>query len=158
MWRLRAWCNGHQALGSPGMAPWALGPKRLQWLNNLSGKPQTPCDLGLCKRQTRSQNRPPKRGRGYRVTAGLTDRHICECLRPRNPSPSLPTLRKRHYRFHPGRSYAQRSLTSESTPPPPIIPTFCPPKQSPSLAQVERRNDDGAKWERGKYRLGAHFL
>ena len=22
---------------------------RLKWLNNPSGKPQTPCDLGLCK-------------------------------------------------------------------------------------------------------------
>ena len=27
----------------------ALRPERLRWLNNLSGKQQTPCDLGLCK-------------------------------------------------------------------------------------------------------------
>src|SRR5688572_22213035 len=38
----------------------------------------------------RGKKPPQKRGRGLRVTAGLTDRQTCESLRPRNPS-LLPT-------------------------------------------------------------------
>ena len=36
--------------------------------------------------QFQRQKPPQKRGRGLRVTAGLTDRQTCESLRPRNPS------------------------------------------------------------------------
>ena len=43
--------------GAAGSVPWILWSKRLKWLNNPSGKPQTPCDLGLCKRQPDSKNR-----------------------------------------------------------------------------------------------------
>ena len=35
--------------GSRREDPWILRSMRLRWLNNLSGKHQTPCDLGLCK-------------------------------------------------------------------------------------------------------------
>ncbi len=35
--------------GAGGRALGHYDPMRLKWLNNPSGKPQTPCDLGLCK-------------------------------------------------------------------------------------------------------------
>jgi hypothetical protein len=38
-----------RSVGSRRKDPWALRPMRLQWQNNLSGKHQTPCDLGLCQ-------------------------------------------------------------------------------------------------------------
>ena len=41
--------NAPQASGSRGLDPWILRSARLRWLNNPSGKHQTPCDLGLCK-------------------------------------------------------------------------------------------------------------
>ena len=37
--------------GSFGLYPRTLRSERLRWLNNLSGKHQTPCDLGLCKNE-----------------------------------------------------------------------------------------------------------
>jgi hypothetical protein len=48
--RLRALgFNAPQVPGSQRLVPWILRSTRLKWLNNPSGKPQTPCDLGLCK-------------------------------------------------------------------------------------------------------------
>jgi hypothetical protein len=48
--RLRALgFNAPRVPGSQRLTPWILRSTRLKWLNNPSGKPQTPCDLGLCK-------------------------------------------------------------------------------------------------------------
>ena len=90
--------------GALELALRTLGSARREAVRQPGGGP-------TCR--SRKQKPPQKRGRGLRVTAGLTDRHTCESLRPRNPS-LLSLTRKRHYRFHPRRSYAQRSLTSES--------------------------------------------
>ena len=48
--RLRALgSNAPQVPGSQRLTPWILRSMRLKWLNNPGGKPQTPCDPGLCK-------------------------------------------------------------------------------------------------------------
>jgi hypothetical protein len=86
---------------------------RLKWLNNPGGKPQTPCDPGLCKIFPEAKTAAKAWAQGLRQPPDYHDRHFCECLRPRNPSLLSHLPRKRHYRFHPRRSYAQRSLTSE---------------------------------------------
>ena len=70
-------CNAPTIPGSRGLTPWTLRPKRLQWLNNLSGKltvppasyqgPKgpcgcrtwTPCDLGLCKCKPKAKTAAP---------------------------------------------------------------------------------------------------
>ena len=97
--------------GADGWSRGYYGPLRLKWLNNPSGKPQTPCDLGLCKCQPDSKNRRKSVDADFASTAGRHDRHSCElCV---HATLRFSTLRKRHYRFHPGRSRAQRSLTSE---------------------------------------------
>ena len=76
--RLQDWgTNAPQSSGSFGVVPRALRPERLQWLNNLSGKQKnapvltseveqlrrggrrTPCDLGLCKRETEAKTAAP---------------------------------------------------------------------------------------------------
>ena len=82
--------NVHQAPGSPGLDPWILRSTRLRWLNNPSGKPQTPCDLGLCKIFPRGKNRRKSVDADFASTAGRHDRHFCESLRPRNPSLLYP--------------------------------------------------------------------
>ena len=44
--------SGETFIRHPGAKGKALGhydPMRLKWLNNPGGKPQTPCDPGLCK-------------------------------------------------------------------------------------------------------------
>ena len=47
------------ASGSFELDPWALRPERLHWHDNLSGKHQTPCDLGLCKRKFKAKTAAP---------------------------------------------------------------------------------------------------
>jgi hypothetical protein len=72
--------------GADGWSRGYYGPLRLKWLNNPSGKPQTPCDLGLCKCQPDSKNRRKSVDADFASPAGRHDRHSCESLRPRNPS------------------------------------------------------------------------
>jgi hypothetical protein len=79
-----------------------------------SGKPQTPCDLGLCNRQPGGKNRRKSVDAGLRVICRTTRPAFLRELASTQPFASL--LRKRNNRLHPGRSRAQRSLTSESLP------------------------------------------
>ena len=54
--RLQGWdYNAAQSSGSLGLDPRTLRPERLKWLNNLSGKHQKPCDLGLCKSEAKAK-------------------------------------------------------------------------------------------------------
>ncbi len=108
---------GETFIRHPGAGGRALGhydPMRLKWLNNPSGKPQTPCDLGLCKIFPEAKTAAKAWARAIAPTAGLHDRHFCESLRPRNPSLLSRLPRKRHNRFHPRRSCARCSLKRES--------------------------------------------
>jgi hypothetical protein len=59
---------------------------RLKWLNNPGGKPQTPCDPGLCKIFPEAKIAAKAWAQGLRQPPDDHDRHFCECLRPRNPS------------------------------------------------------------------------
>jgi hypothetical protein len=59
---------------------------RLKWLNNPGGKPQTPCDPGLCKIFPEAKTAAKAWAQGLRQPPDYHDRHFCECLRPRNPS------------------------------------------------------------------------
>ena len=59
---------------------------RLKWLNNPGGKPQTPCDPGLCKIFPEAKTAAKAWAQGLRQPPDHHDRHFCECLRPRNPS------------------------------------------------------------------------
>ena len=77
----------------------------------------------------RGKNRRKSVGAGLAPTAGRHDRHFCESLRPRNPS-LLNCLRKRHYRFHQGRSYARRNL------PPSLIHLFVSHEAEEALANL----------------------
>ena len=70
--------------------------------------------------------------RDFASTAGRHDRHYCESFASTQPFASRSTLRKRHYRFHPRRSCAQRSLTSES-------PYFSPSPAKPVLGPDPRK-------------------
>ena len=64
--------------GADGWSRGYYGPLRLKWLNNPSGKPQTPCDLGLCKCQPDSKNRHESVDADFASPAGPHDRHTCE--------------------------------------------------------------------------------
>jgi hypothetical protein len=77
MWRLRIVRDERLILGSPGAALRTLGSARREAVRQPAG---------VADVQFQGQKPPQKRGRGLRVTAGLTDRHTCESLRPRNPS------------------------------------------------------------------------
>jgi hypothetical protein len=48
-------CNAPPISGSRRLTPWILRSTRLKWLNNPSGKQQTPCDLGLCKSKLKAK-------------------------------------------------------------------------------------------------------
>ena len=61
-----------------------------------------------------AEKHPQKRGRGHRVNRRTTRPAYLRVIASTQPFASLSTFRKRHNRFHPGRSFAQRSLTSES--------------------------------------------
>ena len=107
--------SGETFIRHPGAKGKALGhydPMRLKWLNNPGGKPQTPCDPGLCKIFPEAKT-AAKAWAQFASTAGLHDRHFrVGCARATLRLLHYP--RKRNNRFHQGRSFAQRSLTSES--------------------------------------------
>ena len=60
-----------------------------------------------------SRKPPRKRGRGKSRHSRTNPPAYLRELASTQPFASSHYLRKRHYRFHPRRSYAQRSLTSE---------------------------------------------
>jgi hypothetical protein len=94
--------------GSFGQDPRALRSERLQWLNNLSGKHQTPCDLGLCK------NEPE-----YKIAAFLTKSATARF----SPAPksaggvsgSLALSQPPHFPKHP-RTYGLEAVAGTSPP------------------------------------------
>ncbi len=83
---------GETFIRHPGAGGRALGhydPMRLKWLNNPSGKPQTPCDLGLCKIFPEAKTAAKAWARISRHSR-TTRPAFCESLRPRNPSLLCP--------------------------------------------------------------------
>ena len=90
--RLRALgFNAPRALGSRRQDPWALRSMRLKWLNNPSGNPQTPCDLGLCKNDPNAKN-AAFQGRALSQTIPLNPNlRICrlEARAGTSPPPSI---------------------------------------------------------------------
>jgi len=72
--------------GAEGKALGHYDPMRLKWLNNPGGKPQTPCDPGLCKIFPEAKTAAKAWAREIASQPDHHDRHFCESLRPRNPS------------------------------------------------------------------------
>ena len=100
---------GETFIRHPGAKGKALGhydPMRLKWLNNPGGKPQTPCDPGLCKifpeAKTAAKAWAQVSRHSRTNTTGILAR---ACVHATLRLLSLP--RKRHYRFHQGRSRAR---------------------------------------------------
>ena len=107
---------GETFIRHPGANGWSrgyYGPLRLKWLNNPSGKQQTPCDLGLCKCQPEAKTAAKAWARNSRHPPDHTT-GIIASFASTQPFASFSYLRKRNNRFHQGRSFAQCSLTSES--------------------------------------------
>ena len=96
--RLRALgFNAPRAPGSRREDPWALRSTRLRWLNNLSGKLWTPCDLGLCKNDPHAKN-AAFQGRGLSQTKfPFPNYRICrlEARAGTSPPPSLLEMERR---------------------------------------------------------------
>ena len=120
MWRLRVWCNGHQTPGSFGLAPWALRPERLQWLNNPSGKHRHRAIWGSAS--AKPEAKIDHKSVGAIISPPKPD-HTTGILRvfaSTQPFAFFPPARKRHNRFHPrrsrGRSFAEnRGLVANRT-------------------------------------------
>ena len=92
--RLRALgFNAPRAPGSRREDPWILRSMRLKWLNNPSGKPQTPCDLGLCKNDPEAKI-AAFQGRALSLTTQTTlSTSICRLEARAGTSPP-PSIRK----------------------------------------------------------------
>src|SRR5436190_23190598 len=105
MWRLRIERDERLVLGSRREGPWVLRSTRLKWLNNPGGKPQTPCDPGLCKIFPEAKTAAKAWAQGLRqppdYTTGTSAR---ACVHATLRFFHYP--RKRHNRFHPRRSRA----------------------------------------------------
>ena len=106
MRRLRIERDERLILGSPGAALRTLGSVRRKAVRQSRrdrAEVAVPEAEIAAKAWTRTSRHPPDHTTGILASFASTQ-----------PFASLSTPRKRQYRFHPGRSYAQRSLTSES--------------------------------------------
>jgi hypothetical protein len=97
--------NVHQTLGSPGAALRTLGSARREAVRQPAGVADV--QFQEAKIAAKAWTRAPRHSRTNRPA------YLRE-LASTQPFASSHSPRKRHYRFHPRRSYAQRSLTSES--------------------------------------------
>src|SRR5436190_16366046 len=105
MWRLRIERDERLVLGSRREGPWVLRSTRLKWLNNPGGKPQTPCDPGLCKIFPEAKTAAKAWAQGLRQPPDHPRPAFLRVFASTQPfATRLP--RKRHYRFHQGRSFA----------------------------------------------------
>jgi hypothetical protein len=95
--RLRAsGFNAPRASGSRREDPRILRSARLGWLNNLSGKHWTPCDLRLCKNDPQAKT-AAFQGRALSLTTKTTlSTSICglEARAGTSPPPSILQKRK----------------------------------------------------------------
>ena len=88
--RLRGWGNyAPQSSGSFNLDPWILRSMRLRWLNNLSGKHQTPCDLGLCKNEVEAQIAAFQSWASGQTTLSFSTTRICRLEARTGTSPPL---------------------------------------------------------------------
>ena len=95
--RLRALgFNAPRAPGSRREDPWALRSTRLRWLNNPGGKPQTPCDPGLCKCKPKAKTAAFQGRALSQTTLSYPTHRICrlEARTGTSPPPSFLTLRR----------------------------------------------------------------
>ncbi len=145
--------------GAEGRTRGYYGPRAFSGKTTLAANRDTVRSRALSELSLR-QKPPQKRGRRICVNRRTTRPAFLRGLRSRNPSLlSLP--RKRHNRFHQGRSCARRSLTIEYVIKGPHPPSGPSPMQehgrrpirlapSPVLRNAVKR--DGRRWPTGRMR------